>query len=130
MKLSKATNYALHTMLHLAVGDDSGHTSVAKLAGHQNVSTTYLSKILTKLVKARMIVSVPGANGGYKLKAGWEKISILEMIRAVEGLPAIFDYCETHNPNCVIQRSIEAAEEKFFAQLDETRLEDLVSQVR
>lgn len=92
MKLTKATNYALHAMLFLAVNPPDEHISVEKLAERQEVSTTYLSKILTKLVKTGMIESVSGANGGYKLKSGWEELSLLDVINAIEGLTPIFDY--------------------------------------
>lgn len=44
MKLTKATNNALHTMLLLAVDSPDKHIGVAKLAERQEVSMTYLSK--------------------------------------------------------------------------------------
>ena len=67
MKYSKATNYALHTMLYLVSTAPEQLISVHQLAEFQKVSPTYLSKILTKLVKAGMIESTSGANGGYRL---------------------------------------------------------------
>jgi DNA-binding IscR family transcriptional regulator len=52
MKYSQATNYALHTMLY-SVALPSGTTvGVQQLAQRQALSPTYLSKILTRLVKA------------------------------------------------------------------------------
>ncbi len=90
MKLTKATNYALHTMLFLAINPPNEHIGVAKLAERQEVSTTYLSKILTKLVKSGMVESVSGANGGYKLKPGWERLSLLDIIKAIEGFDTYF----------------------------------------
>ena len=41
--------------------------SVESLAEMQKLSPTYLSKILTKLVKAGLIESNPGVNGGYRI---------------------------------------------------------------
>lgn len=67
MKFTKATNYALHTMLMLVADSSVKPVGVQQLAESQNVSPTYLSKILTRLVKAGMIESVSGANGGYRL---------------------------------------------------------------
>lgn len=130
MKLTKATNYALHTMLFLAVNPPNEHIGVAKLAERQEVSTTYLSKILTKLVKSGMIESVSGANGGYKLKRGWEELSLLDVIKAVEGLTPIFDYCLNHNPDCLIQKAIESAEEKLLDELDHTLIVDLAKKMK
>ena len=80
MKYSKATNYALHTMLHLALSNSNKPIGVQILAQQQKVSPTYLSKILTKLVKEGMVASASGANGGYSLTKGWESISFLDII--------------------------------------------------
>lgn len=129
MKLSKATNYALHTMLFLAVNQPNEHIGVAKLAESQGVSPTYLSKILTKLVKSGMVISISGANGGYKLKHGWEEISLLDVIKSIEGLSSMSDYCLNHNPECLIQKAIESAEGKFLNELNQTRIADLAKQI-
>lgn len=129
MKLSKATNYALHTMLFLAVNQPHEHIGVAKLAESQGVSPTYLSKILTKLVKSGMVISISGANGGYKLKHGWEEISLLDVIKSIEGLSSMSDYCLNHNPECLIQKAIESAEGKFLNELNQTRIADLAKQI-
>ena len=51
MKFSKATDYALHTMLFLTAATPERPIGVQQLAERQNVSPTYLSKILTKLVR-------------------------------------------------------------------------------
>lgn len=65
MRYSNATNYALHTMVHLILQPgDSSVGGVQELAELQHLSPTYLSKILTKLAKAGLIESTPGAKGG------------------------------------------------------------------
>lgn len=130
MKFTKATNYALHTMLFLAVNPPNEHIGVAKLAERQEVSTTYLSKILTKLVKSGLVESVSGANGGYKLRPGWEELSLLDVINAIEGLTPIFDYCHSHNPDCLIQKAIESAEDTFLDELNQTRIVDLANKMK
>lgn len=129
MKLSKASNYALHTMLFLAVNESHELIGVAKLAEGQGVSPTYLSKILTKLVKSGMVISVSGANGGYKLKHEWEEISLLDVIKVIEGQSSLSDECLNHNPNCLIRKAIETAEDKFLHELNQTYLRDLANQI-
>ena len=63
MKYSQATNYALHTMLYFVALPLGTTIGVQQLAELQGLSPTYLSKILTRLVKAGMIESTPGING-------------------------------------------------------------------
>lgn len=67
MKYSKATNYALHSMVHLAMESDREAVRVEDFASRQHLSPSYLSRILTKLSKAGLITSTPGVNGGYQL---------------------------------------------------------------
>ena len=125
MKYSKATNYALHAMLHLAATTPTQRVDVQQLAERLQVSPTYLSKILTKLVKAGMIESSSGVNGGYKLKSNWEDISFLDIIHAIEGSASLFEGCLNHNPDCLIQKVMVSAEEKMEEQLKKQKISDL-----
>lgn len=70
-------------MLFLTKAEQNKLVSVQELAEKQNVSPTYLSKILTKLVKEGMIHSSPGVNGGYSLSPNWEDISFLDIIHTM-----------------------------------------------
>jgi len=126
MKYSKATNYALHTMLFLAKETSNKPMGVQQLAEMQDVSPTYLSKILTKLVKEGMINSVSGANGGYTLRHNWEDISFLDIIHAIEGKSSLFDCCLYNDPNCVIKEVMLSAEEKLENELRNRKISDLV----
>lgn len=125
MKYSKATNYALHTMLFLAAASPIKPVSVQHLAEQQDVSPTYLSKILTKLVKAEMIESASGANGGYRLRRNWENISFLDIIHAIEGTASLFDCSLDHGPGCPIQQVVLLAEAKMEEHLRNQTLSEL-----
>ena len=76
-------------MVHLAMDGEKEAVRVEDLADRQKLSPTYLSKILTKLVKAGLILSTPGVNGGYRLLKSPEQITFLEIIQAVEGQEAL-----------------------------------------
>ncbi|MBZ5201684.1 RrF2 family transcriptional regulator [Planomicrobium chinense] len=129
MKYSKATNYALHTMLHLAAATPDKPMGVQQLAQQQKLSPTYLSKILTKLVKEGMVQSASGANGGYSLKANWESISFLDIIHAIEGKASLFDCDVDHGPNCLIQQVMVSAEEKMEEELRNVKIADLAKEI-
>lgn len=128
MKYSKATNYALHIMVHFAASSSNQKVSVQHLAEKQGLSPSYLSKILTKLTKAGMIESSPGVNGGYKLTPNWKDISFLDVIHAIEGSASLFDGCLNGNPNCHIQKVMISAEEKMEEELRQQKISDLVKQ--
>ena len=129
MKFSKATDYALHTMLFLAAATPEKPVGVQLLAEKQKVSPTYLSKILTKLVKSGMIESITGVNGGYRLKPNWEDISFLDIIQAIEGSASLFDCSFDHGPDCPIQKVVLAAEEKMEEHLRNQKISDLVQEM-
>ena len=130
MKYSRATDYALHTMMFLVQSTPSEAISVLKLAEKQQVSPTYLSKILTKLVKAGMVESLPGMNGGYKLKSNWEEISFLDVIQAIEGTASLFDCSYDHGPDCPIQKVVVEAEARMEQYLKNRTLADVVKEMQ
>ena len=130
MKYSQATNYALHTMLYfvaLPVGTTIG---VQRLAAFQGLSPTYLSKILTRLVKAGMIESTPGINGGYRLRRNKADLSFLEVIHAIEGTASLFQCAdELNHRGCLIQQVMTQAEQQMEDYLKERKLVELVGQL-
>ncbi len=130
MKYSKATNYALHTMLFLAAATPNKPVGVQQLAERQDVSPTYLSKILTKLVKAGMIESASGAHGGYRLKRNWENISFLDIIHAIEGNASLFDCSLDHGPECPILQVVLSAEDKMEQHLRDQTMSELAKKIK
>lgn len=130
MKYSQATNYALHTMLYFVALPLGKTIGVQQLAELQELSPTYLSKILTRLVKAGMIESTPGIHGGYRLTRSKEEISFLDVIHAIEGTASLFhcDDGEDHR-GCLIQEVMTQAEQQMEAYLKERKLVELVGQL-
>ncbi|WP_249686141.1 Rrf2 family transcriptional regulator, partial [Bacillus velezensis] len=64
--------------------------SVESLAEMQKLSPTYLSIILTKLVKAGLIQSNPGVKGGYRISKRPQEISFLDVIYAIDVHTSLF----------------------------------------
>lgn len=126
MKFSKATNYALHTMLLLLEASPIKPIGVQQMAESQGVSPTYLSKILTKLVKAGLIESASGAGGGYRLLRARDDISFLDIIHAIEGTTSLFQCGFVHGKECAIQEVMKQAEQKMERHLRQAKLVDLV----
>ncbi len=117
LKFSKATNYALHSMVFLAVIPSGKTIGVKSLAEVQKVSPTYLSKVLANLVKAGFVESVTGVNGGYKLIKDPKEITFLDVIQAIEGKASFFQ-CGLENNihdrrNCMIENVMNEAEQKM-----------------
>ncbi|MBP3953286.1 RrF2 family transcriptional regulator [Bacillus suaedae] len=127
MKYSNATNYALHTMVHLMLQPGGSSVGVQELAEMQKLSPTYLSKILTKLTKAGLIESTPGAKGGYKISRTKDEISFLDVINAIEGETSLFD-CSIHHEGCLIENVMRQAEENMKDELGAKLLIDIAKE--
>ncbi|MBU3114006.1 RrF2 family transcriptional regulator [Clostridium lacusfryxellense] len=110
MKYTKATNHALHIVAYMIKYDKSDNLSLQPLAKHLNMSATYLSKILTQLVKADIIQSTPGVNGGYTLRRKKEDISFMDVINATEGTGALFTCDSLEDDKCYIFKVMTEAE--------------------
>ncbi|GAB6085112.1 RrF2 family transcriptional regulator [Alkaliphilus crotonatoxidans] len=121
MKYTKATNYALHTIVYMIKNAQNEKISVNVLAEHFNVSVTYLSKILTQLVKAGLIESTSGVKGGYVLKKNMEEISFMDVIRATEGTGSLFN-CEFKESKCLIHKVMAEAEGLMEEYLENKKL--------
>jgi Rrf2 family protein len=94
LKLTKKADYGLIAMRHLAEHLDLGACSAKDLAEMYGIPQEALAKILQKLVKAQLLVSQQGTNGGYLLARSPREISALEVIRAIEG-PLFMTSCST-----------------------------------
>jgi Rrf2 family protein len=125
MKYSQATDYALHAMLYLVTAAPDKPVGVQLLAEKLGVSQTYLSKMMTKLVKAGLIQSAPGANGGYRLRRKQEDISFLNIIHAIEGTASLFECSLDHGSDCLIQQVVIDAERQMEQYLENKKIVDL-----
>lgn len=125
MKYSQATDYALHTMLYLVTASPDKPVGVQVLANKLGVSRTYLSKMMTQLVKAGLIQSVSGVNGGYRLKQKGEEISFLDIIQAIEGTNSIFECSLEHGSTCLVQQVVMAAEQQMEQYLKQKTIADV-----
>jgi Rrf2 family protein len=85
VKLSQGVEWALHCCSVLALVPP-GHTlTAARLAEFHEVPPAYLAKQLQALARADVIAADPGPKGGYRLARSADRISVLDIVLAVEG---------------------------------------------
>src|SRR5437868_14076412 len=85
MKLSHASSYALRALVYLAGRDRTQLVPSALIAQEAGIPELFLLKVLKPLVSARVLVSLRGPTGGYRLARPAETINLLEVIEAVDG---------------------------------------------
>ena len=86
MRLTRAASYALHAVVHMAQ-QKVQNTPVAShhIAAERGIPERFLLKVLKPLVSNRILLSVKGPNGGYRLARQPSTISMLEIVEAVDG---------------------------------------------
>ncbi len=90
---SKTTEYAIRAIIFLAVYDTSGKLiGAANLAHELNFPEAFLGKILQKLAKNGLVISVKGPKGGFLINESTLKKSILDIVEILEGLD-FFNKC-------------------------------------
>jgi Rrf2 family cysteine metabolism transcriptional repressor len=92
MRISKKGLYALVAMTKLAANyARGGHlTKTHDLASLEDIPEKFLELILLQLKTARLVESVRGAQGGYRLSRAPSKIFLGEIIRTIDGPLAPF----------------------------------------
>ncbi|MEA4924571.1 MAG: RrF2 family transcriptional regulator [Syntrophomonadaceae bacterium] len=131
MKLSTKGRYGLRSMLDLAIYSNGDHVSLNSIAERQDISPNYLEQVFSTLRKAGLVNSVKGAQGGYILADSPSRITVGNILRALEGKLSItgehndieaknqIEYCLKTNVWDAINNSINTV-------VDSITLEDLV----
>ena len=85
MHVSARADYALRALLTLAADGDGARRSCESLAAAQRLPPKFLESILSQLRRGQLLVSIRGAEGGYRLARPATEISVAEVIRVVDG---------------------------------------------
>lgn len=92
LQISKLTDYATVIMSYLAL-DSKKIVSATTVARDIHLAVPTVSKILKMLTAATLVQSFRGAGGGYQLARSTQKISVAEVVSAIEGQLAMTECC-------------------------------------
>ncbi len=102
LKLNRITDYAVVALSMMARAPDKLVTAV-QLARDTAVPLPTVAKVLKELAHGGVLVSQRGAAGGYALARAPEAISVLEIIRALEGPVSLTACVEGSESNCDVE---------------------------
>ena len=89
---SAGVEYGIHCLLFLTdEKGDSRDSSVRALAELQGVPQELLAKVFTKLAKAGLVAATEGVRGGFRLARPADEISVLDIVKAIDGDKLIFE---------------------------------------
>ncbi|PCJ30928.1 MAG: SUF system Fe-S cluster assembly regulator [Gammaproteobacteria bacterium] len=130
LRMGKLTDYGIVLMSHLSSSvyqKYSAHT----LSDAVNMPLPTVRKVLKSLSQYGLLVSERGVQGGYSLSRSPKKISVAEIIAAIEGPIALTEcvsddtHCEQED-HCDIQTNWEKINNAVFHALDEVKLSDML----
>jgi len=134
MHISKSAGYAVHGLVYLVTKKSGDPVQISEIAEYQNVSRTYLAKIFQQLSTARIIVGQRGITGGYLLARDPSKITLLDIVEAVDG-PVMKRHCclgivDCHLKSvCVVLDAFDEANNLFADSLRNKTLADVTKRV-
>jgi FeS assembly SUF system regulator len=94
LKIGKMTDYAMLILCALAKEPET-LMSASMLAERLHLSVPTVSKILKILGDSSLVVSQRGAEGGYRLSRDAARVSVADVIEAMEGGLAVTECCES-----------------------------------
>ncbi|MBB6429861.1 RrF2 family transcriptional regulator [Algisphaera agarilytica] len=96
LQLTRKTDYALVALADLARRklDEAGPTSARTIAEAYSMPLPLLMNILKELAQAKLVTSTRGASGGYQIAVEPSRVSMLEVINAIEGPVKLSPCCD------------------------------------
>lgn len=108
LKLSRMTDYAAVAMAHIARHPQRAYTA-SELAEAVHLPQPTVSKTLKSLVRAGLLVSQRGAQGGYRLARAASEITASDIIAAIEGPIAVTE-CSHADGDCELVATCSVAD--------------------
>lgn len=130
MKISSKGRYAVRVMADIALTNEE-FVSLSEIADRQKLSLKYLEQIISKLVKAKLLCSQRGKQGGYKLTRAPKDISVSQILAVTGDLPK-FAPCINSSKNCPLEKNCTGLgcwatlSKIIFDYLDNVSLQDLL----
>jgi len=99
MQLTRAADYAVRVMIHLASLPQDQRSLLPALAKATDVPSSFLSKVLQTLGRAGMVSSRRGQQGGFEILPRGRAATVREVVEAVDG-PISLNVCLIHGKGC------------------------------
>jgi len=140
VKMNEGVEWALHTCVNLCWIPGRSVTA-ARLAAFYDLPAAYLNKQLQALARAGILTSTTGPRGGFQLARSPERISLLDVVVAIDGPDEAFRCQEilrsgpggragtNYRKTCLISQSMRQAELSWRRELASQSIADIVSSV-
>lgn len=134
MQLTRGVEYAIEGVLYLARHDPAEPALIREISRATAIPQTFLSKIFQRLATKGLIRSRRGFRGGFQLARPARRITLREIVEALQG-PIEIHHClkdlkeRGRRHRCHVKRVMDRLQKKMASILEKTTLEDLLQTV-
>ncbi len=89
LNLSLKLHYGLLTLIELADYVDAKPLQLKDISSRHQIPPKYLEQVISVLRQSGFVQSLRGVNGGYTLAKTPEEISVLEVVKVLQGVSSI-----------------------------------------
>jgi len=137
--LSATCKYAIRAVIFIASRpDQKTNTGLKQIAEKLIIPQPYLAKILQVLSRKKILHSSKGPHGGFHLLIPAEKLTLMDIIEAIDG-GGFFDSCyvtgekcnfdKPDNGVCILHNDLRKEKDNLAKFFSSKTIEDLVNQV-
>ncbi len=127
---SRSSSHAIRALTYLAMQPLGKLSGTREISESEHIPRPFIPKVLLPLRRARLVRSFRGIRGGYDLAVPPEQISLLAIMRCIDGVPlndcALEDHPCSSPHECVLHPCWSIVRELLLGYLEHTTLVDLV----
>jgi Rrf2 family transcriptional regulator, iron-sulfur cluster assembly transcription factor len=132
MYFSKSFGYALRGILYVALrSDENRNIKLEEIATRLSAPRHFLGKIMKRLVKAGILISIKGPNGGFSISERTVSTKLISLVFLIDGRNR-FERCVLHihectamNP-CPLHNKMEEYRKGLDTIITETTIGDMI----
>jgi len=131
----KEADYAVRTLLYLVLRDGTDFVSATTLSQELGLPMNFLRRICTTLIKATILETREGKNGGVRLVKNPADITVMQLIELFDGKTELSDcafrkkFCPNRN-TCVLRKRILGIESIVAREFAAITIQTLVDDLR
>ena len=132
MKITQEADYGLRVVLYLSKLEYGEKKDSGTMSENNGIPLRFLLKLLRKLIDSGIIKSYRGVNGGYALNKLPEKITLKDVVEAIDGPISVNrclidpEFCNAKQKGtCEIHRALAGVQQKLLNELEKINFKDL-----
>ena len=131
---SRQCEYALQAMIYMSAQPKSKYTNINEISDRLDIPKPFLGKTLQLLVKGKVLASLKGPKGGFRLEKDPHEIALFHIVDAVDGTNFLtscvlgFPECSNKNP-CPIHSEWSHLRDRVYQMLVNRTIADISRQI-